>query len=49
MALAVLLSFKDLMITVLEGIKLVALESRVIKLTANILHQTYVNLKSLFN
>jgi hypothetical protein len=49
MPLAVLLSFEDLMITVLEGIQLVALESRVIKLTPYILHQTYVDLKSLFN
>jgi hypothetical protein len=47
--LAILLSFEDLMITVLEGIKLVALESRVIKLTANILHQTNVDLQRLFN
>jgi hypothetical protein len=44
MPLTVLLSFEDLMITVLEGIQLIALESRVIKLTANILHKTYVNL-----
>ena len=49
MALAVLLSFEDLMITVLEGIQLVALESRVIKLTAYILNQTNVDLESLFN
>ncbi len=49
MALTVLLGFEDLMITVLEGIKLVALESRVIKLTSNILHQTNMDLKSLFN
>lgn len=49
MPLTVLLSFEDLMITVLEGIKLVALESRVIKLAAYILHQTYVDLQSLFN
>ena len=44
MALTVLISFEDLMVTVLEGIKLIALESRVFKLTANILHQTNVDL-----
>jgi len=38
MSLIGLFSFEDLMITVLEGIQLIALKSRIIQLATNILH-----------